>query len=64
MDKSSLKMPKMVYWRKKIEAGGQTVLPDKSILVGLNSLENTINETFGVILKQCTRGANGVVMLL
>ena len=33
-------------------------------LVGLNSLENTINETFGVILKQCARGANGVVMLL
>ena len=54
----------MVNGRKNIEAGGQTVLPDKSILVGLNSLENTINETFGVILKLCARGANGVVMLL
>ena len=49
----------MVYWRKKIEAGGQTVLPDKSILVGLNSLENTINETFGVIFKQSLEEGGG-----
>ena len=48
VDKSSLKMPKMVkltsFW--KPEACGQTVLPDRSILIGQKLVENARIEKF------------------
>ena len=48
VDKSLLKMPKTVnlasFW--KPEAFGQTVLPDRSILVGQKLMENAKIEEF------------------
>ena len=42
VDKSSLKIPKMlnlaIFWKR--EACGQTVLPDRSVLIGQKSMEN------------------------
>ena len=53
VDKNSLKMPKMVdFWRvfEKFKACGQTVLPDRTILIGQKMVENVkienSNETF------------------
>ena len=39
----------------KIEAFGQTVLPDRSVLIQQKLVENAKikNATFGVIFKQC-----------
>ena len=48
VDKSSFKMPKMVnlasFW--KTEAFGQTVLPDRSVLIGQKLVENAKIEKF------------------
>ena len=58
VDKSWLKMPKMIYW--KPEAFDQKVLPDKSLLIEQKLMENAkienLNweshyETFWVIFK-------------
>ena len=56
-DKSSSKMPKManLAFFGKPEACGQTVLPDRSLLIGQIMVKmpklKTSNATFGVIFK-------------
>ena len=52
MDKSLFKMPIIVYFGEfwNPEACGQTVLPDRSFLIGQKS-----NATFCVIFKQCAQ---------
>ena len=52
-------MPKMVHFGEflKPEACGQTVLPDRSVLIGqkwwkMPKFKNS-NATFGIIFKQC-----------
>ena len=43
-------MPKMLHFWKPC---GQTVLPDRLILIGQKSVENAKIETYWVIFKQC-----------
>ena len=58
VDKSLLKMPKMVNLLRlwNLEVCDQTVLPDRLILIGQKMVENAKNETVWVIFKQCGMG--------
>ena len=46
VDKSKLKMSKMVHFGEFLKTCGQTVLPDKLILIGQKLVENVKMQTF------------------
>ena len=57
VDKSQIKMPKMVHFGVFLKACAQTVLPDRSALIGQKLVENAkienSNATYWMIFKHC-----------